>query len=155
MSPDVRAVLVGLATASPGDPIPQERLKSLLSELWIGSNAGLRAMMTVFETSGVVTRHFALPLEEYPALSTSFAQRNARFVEVARALNLRASTAALSRAGLRPDDVTHVILVTSTGLSTPSLDALLANDLPLRQGVRRCPIWGLGCGGGASALGPT
>ena len=153
MARDARAVLVGLATASPGEPVPQERLKSLLADLWIGSDAGLRAMMNVFETSGVVSRHFALPLEEYPALATSFAKRNERFVAVARELNLRASRAALSDAGLSPADVTHVVLVTSTGLSTPSLDALLVNELPLPSSVRRCPIWGLGCGGGAAALG--
>ena len=153
MARDARAVLVGVATASPGDPVPQARLKSLLADLWIGSDAGLRAMMNVFETSGVVSRHFALPLEEYPALSTSFSKRNERFVEVARSLNLTASRAALANAGLTPADVTHIVLVTSTGLATPSLDALLINELPLPSSVRRCPVWGLGCGGGAAALG--
>jgi alkylresorcinol/alkylpyrone synthase len=150
---DARAVLVGLATASPGEPIPQERLKNLLADLWVGSDAGLRAMMNVFETSGVVSRHFAMPLEAYPAIAESFSKRNEKFVEVARELNLRASRFALARAGLAPADVTHVVLVTSTGISTPSLDALLLNELPLDPSVRRYPIWGLGCGGGAAALG--
>lgn len=147
-----RAVLVGLATASPGEPVPQERLKGLLSELWIGSDAGLRTMLNVFETSGVRSRHFALPLEEYVGLGT-FARRNARYLEIARALNVRASQAALRNARLSADDVTHVVLVTSTGISTPSLDARLVNDLPLPGSVRRIPVWGLGCGGGGAGLG--
>jgi alkylresorcinol/alkylpyrone synthase len=149
---DARAVLVGLATASPGEPVPQERLKGLLSDVWIGSDASLRAMLDVFDSSGVRTRHFALPLEEYGEIET-FAQRNARYVERARALNVEASTRALARAGLSPEDVTHVVLVTSTGIATPSLDAHLRNDLPLPASVRRCPVWGLGCGGGGAGLG--
>src|SRR5207249_3660253 len=35
---------------------------------------------------------------------------------------------------------------------TPSLDARLANLLRFRQDVRRTPIWGLGCAGGAAGL---
>ena len=147
-----RAVLRGLATASPGDPVSQERLKGILSDLWIGSDAKLRTMLNVFDSSGVKTRHFALPLEEYAALGT-FAERNTRYVACARALDVEASTKALARAGLSPEDVTHVVFVSSTGIATPSLDAHLINDLPLPGSVRRCPLWGLGCGGGGAALG--
>jgi alkylresorcinol/alkylpyrone synthase len=48
--------------------------------------------------------------------------------------------------------VDHVVFVSSTGESTPSLDARLANLLGFRQDVRRTPIWGLGCAGGAAGL---
>src|SRR5262249_12640583 len=37
-------------------------------------------------------------------------------------------------------------------LATPSIDALLANAMSLRSDVRRTPIWGLGCAGGAAGL---
>src|SRR5207249_9121021 len=55
-------------------------------------------------------------------------------------------------AGLSPEDVDHVVFVSSTGVSTPSIDARLANLLRFRQDVRRTPIWGLGCAGGAVGL---
>jgi alkylresorcinol/alkylpyrone synthase len=45
-----------------------------------------------------------------------------------------------------------VVFVSTTGLSTPSVDALLANEVGFRSGVRRTPIWGLGCAGGAVGL---
>lgn len=149
---DARAHLLGIATASPGEPVPQERFKRLLSDLWIGSDAALRAMLDVFETSGVRTRHFALPLEAYAELET-FAQRNAKFLERARVLNAEASLEALRSAGRSVADVTHVVMVTTTGIATPALDALLINDIGLPLHVRRFPLWGLGCGGGASSLG--
>lgn len=149
---DPRAVLVGLATASPGEPVPQERLKTLLAERWIGSDAALRATLGVFDSSGVRTRHLALPLEAYGA-ETPFPDRNRTFLTRARELNVEVSRRALARAGLTPGDVTHVVMVTSTGIFTPSLDAWLFNDLGLPATVRRAPLWGLGCGGGGAGLG--
>jgi alkylresorcinol/alkylpyrone synthase len=147
-----RAILVGLATASPGEPVPQERLRGVLAEHWIRGHEGLQDVLDVFATSGVRTRHLAAPLEERWGLR-SFAERNARYVEQSRALNVEVARRALARAGRSADEVTHVVLVSSTGLATPSLDAHLVNDLPLPGSVRRAPLWGLGCGGGAAGLG--
>jgi alkylresorcinol/alkylpyrone synthase len=64
----------------------------------------------------------------------------------------RAVRAALDAAGLAPGDVDHLLAVTTTGIATPSLDALLVNRLGLRADVRRTPIFGLGCAGGAGGL---
>ena len=45
-----------------------------------------------------------------------------------------------------------MISVSCTGVMIPSLDAHLANDLPLRPDIRRMPITELGCVAGAAAL---
>jgi alkylresorcinol/alkylpyrone synthase len=147
-----RAVLVGLATASPGEPIAQEHLRGVLAEHWIRDHGALQGVLDVFVTSGVRTRHFAAPLEERWG-QRSFAERNARYLEQARSLNVEVSRRALANAGLTATDVTHVVLVSSTGIATPSLDAHLVNELPLPGSVRRVPLWGLGCGGGGAGLG--
>ena len=54
--------------------------------------------------------------------------------------------------GTATDEIDHIFVVTTTGLTTPSLDALLASCLGLRANVRRSPLFGLGCAGGAGAL---
>ncbi len=64
----------------------------------------------------------------------------------------RAARTALDRAGLKPDQVQHLIFATTTGLATPSVDALLVRRLGLRNDIRRSPLFGLGCAGGAGAL---
>jgi len=58
----------------------------------------------------------------------------------------------LSIAGVSFKDITDIILVNTTGLSTPSLDALLINFLRLNPNVYRYPLWGLGCAGGVRGL---
>jgi alkylresorcinol/alkylpyrone synthase len=124
----------------------------VLAEHWVRDHGGLRDVLDVFVTSGVRTRHLAAPLEERWG-RRSFAERNARYVEEARALDAQVARRALEDAGRAPADVTHVVLVTSTGIATPSLDAHLVNDLSLPGSVRRVPVWGLGCGGGGAGLG--
>ena len=102
--------------------------------------------------SGVATRHLALPLRAYADL-TSFEAANDAFVRIGTDLAETASRAVLDRAGLSPADVDYVFFTSVTGVSAPSLDALLAVRLGLRPDVRRLPSFGLGCAGGAAALG--
>jgi alkylresorcinol/alkylpyrone synthase len=48
--------------------------------------------------------------------------------------------------------VDHVVFISSSGIATPSIEALVANELDFRSDVNRTPIWGLGCAGGAVGL---
>ena len=143
-------VLRSVATALPGAPVPQALVREYVTLGWAGKD--LERMLSVFDTTTVRTRHFALPIEHYVE-PRPFAERNALYVEAARDLDVRASREALARAGLRAGDVTHVVLASSTGIAAPSLDAHLVDDLRLPTSVRRFPLWGLGCAGGATALG--
>ena len=58
----------------------------------------------------------------------------------------------LEVADVETSDVDSIFCVTTTGLMTPSLDARLVAELGLRPDVRRLPLFGLGCAGGAGAL---
>ncbi|MEZ4386711.1 MAG: 3-oxoacyl-[acyl-carrier-protein] synthase III C-terminal domain-containing protein [Candidatus Krumholzibacteriia bacterium] len=80
------------------------------------------------------------------------AERSALYVTAATELSARAAGHALARAGLTPADVDVILYVNTTGLATPSIDARLVNALGLRADVRRLPLWGLGCAGGAAGL---
>ena len=44
------------------------------------------------------------------------------------------------------------MFVTTTGIATPSIDARLVNRLGFRRDIRRTPLFGLGCVGGAAGL---
>jgi alkylresorcinol/alkylpyrone synthase len=112
----------------------------------------LDRLLPLFDRSGVHTRFFAFP-KEYYLDGKSFGRRNDDYIEVAQALGEKAVLLALERASLKPSDVDAFLFTTTTGLATPSVDALLAHRLGLRSNVRRMPFFGLGCAGGAALLG--
>lgn len=49
-------------------------------------------------------------------------------------------------------EIDAMIVVSSSGMATPSLDARMMNQLPFSIHTKRIPIWGLGCAGGAAGL---
>lgn len=143
--------LVSVATATPPHRAVQRDARSLAAHLFRETLAADPRLLQVFDHTEIDGRNTCMPLEWY-GHDHDFAEKNALYVEHALALAAEAGRAALRRAGLETRDVDHVVFVSSTGFATPSLDARLANVLPLRADVRRTPIWGLGCAGGAAGL---
>lgn len=131
---------------------PQDEITATIAPLLTRDPARRALLERLHAASGVATRHLALPLDAYAHL-TSFEAANDAFVRIGSDLAETASRTALAAAGLAPGDVDHVFFTSVTGVSAPSLDALLAVRLGLRPDVRRLPSFGLGCAGGAAALG--
>jgi alkylresorcinol/alkylpyrone synthase len=102
-------------------------------------------------TSGVDTRSLALPLSRYPEL-TGFTEANTAYVEVAVGLGEQAVRSALAAARVAPEDVDAIVMVSSTGVAVPTIDARLATRLGLRPDVKRIPLFGLGCVAGAAGM---
>lgn len=142
--------IAAVATALPPHVVRQEEAVEVARRIYAGRPELLR-LLRVFTGSGVQQRHTAFPADYY-LKERSFEERNRDFIEQGVALAERAAKACLQKAGVRPEQVDHLYLVTTTGLATPSLDALLAPRLGLRSDVRRWPLFGLGCAGGAGAL---
>jgi len=142
--PRLRAV----AHAAPPHVVRQDDARGLFARLFPGVEPRLLA---VFANARIEERRTCMPLEWYGE-PHPFGERNARWIEHATALGAQAAERALERAGLAPGDVDHVVFVSTTGFATPSIDARLANVLGFRTDVRRTPVWGLGCAGGAAGL---
>jgi alkylresorcinol/alkylpyrone synthase len=142
--------IVSVGTALPPHVIAQEEARAALERLCAGKPQLLR-LLRVFARSGVERRYLAFPLEYY-ASGRSFDERNADFVEKGVEIGARAAQEGLRRAGVAPERIDHMVLATTTGLATPSLDALLVDRLGMRRDVRRSPLFGLGCAGGAAAI---
>ena len=103
---------------------------------------------------GIQGRYLALPMRDYYAID-SFANGNDAWLRVAPELAETASRKALQRARLTPRDIDHLFFVTVTGIATPTIDVALSNRLEMRRDLKRTPIFGLGCGGGAAGLART
>jgi alkylresorcinol/alkylpyrone synthase len=143
--------IVSVGTALPNNYVTQETLTAALREFWVAQGAKLDAFDRLHKATKVSGRYLALPMLEYASLE-SFEQSNGAWMRVAPELGAEAARRALSNAGLRPKDVHHLFLVTGTGIATPSIDTRIISALGLRGDIKRTPIFGLGCAGGASGV---
>ena len=143
--------ILSLATETPDNVLPQADALAAARDL-IGANfADFERLSAVFANAGVHYRQLAMPLDWYRS-PRSFPERAAAYLDVALALFVKAAGRALAEAGVSAGEIDTIITVSSTGIATPSLEARAMARLPFRTDVARVPVFGLGCGGGASGL---
>jgi alkylresorcinol/alkylpyrone synthase len=143
--------VAAVGTALPQHRYAQQEIRATVCALWQDRPDALRRLESVHEHVSVRERFLALPLERYLQLA-SFTECNDEYIAAAVRLGERAIGEALARAGLDAGDVDALFAVSVTGVTSPSLDARLCNVLPFRSDVKRTPLWGLGCVGGAAGL---
>lgn len=113
--------------------------------------ASLDRMKPVYANAGVDTRYSCVPADWYET-SHGWAVKNRLYLENAVALLEDTALNALKKAGKTCDDIDAIVSVSSTGIATPSLDAILVENLGLRRDTERTPLFGLGCAGGVLGL---
>lgn len=144
-------VIGAVGRSLPPNHYDQERLIAAFRSLWAERHHNAARVEQLHEAVGVRGRHLALRLEEYAEL-TDFGAANDAFIRVGTDVGAAAVRDALDQARLRPRDVDALFFTTVTGLATPTIDARLVNRLGLRPDVKRTPLFGLGCVGGAAGL---
>ncbi len=142
--------LNSVATAVPPHRLEQTDIERRVHAQF-GDSAMVARLLPVFANTGIERRYSCIPIEWYYD-EHRWADRNAIYREHALALIEEASVRALERAGLPPDRIDAIVSVSTTGLATPSLEALLMERLPFGRHTTRLPIVGLGCVGGALGL---
>jgi len=143
--------ILSVATAVPAHRITQEQAAEFARLQFAGHIPDLARLLRVFTHAGIDTRYFATP-QEWFLSEHDLAEKSALYAREATRLSAAAANKALDQAALLAKDIDYIIYVNTTGLATPSIDARLINEMGLRPDVRRTPIWGLGCAGGAAGL---
>jgi alkylresorcinol/alkylpyrone synthase len=105
----------------------------------------------MFGNTGIERRYSCVPIEWYEE-SHDWPDRNAVYLDSAVDLLEAATNEALRRARREAGEIDAIVVVSTTGIATPSLDALLMERMRLRPTIRRLPIFGLGCVGGVIGL---
>jgi len=147
----MRPALLSLATAVPPIVLSQSEVVARATSLFDGRRSDIDRLLPVFENAGIATRYSCVPLEWYEH-PHSWSERNRLYIENALSLLEQAAADCLAGIGFRPTDIDAIVVVSTTGIATPSLDAHLINRLGLRPDVVRLPIFGLGCAGGVLGL---
>lgn len=143
--------LLSLATAVPPITLGQQEAKALARALFGVRTRLFEQLEPVFDNAGIATRHIVRPAEWYKG-DHGWKARNAVYVEAAEALYIEAAEKALAAAGVAADEADALVTVSTTGITTPSLEARVAGRMGFRGDAERVPVFGLGCAGGVSGL---
>lgn len=129
--------------------VEQQIVKEGAKKLFAPSYPQVERMMSAFDNTEIKTRNMCKPLEYYTSLH-SFEDQNAEYIRISLEYSIQAIEECIASAQISKNEITDLIFVSTTGLSTPSLDALIINKMRLNQNINRMAIFGLGCGGGVS-----
>lgn len=149
-APDPR--LLSVATAVPQHRLDQAAVQVLARTLFAERPPeDLERLLPMFANAGIENRYSCVPMEWYER-PQGWAEKNRLYLHHATELSERAGRAAVAKAGLSMNEIDAVVAVSTSGIATPSLDALLVERMGLRRDVRRLPVFGLGCAGGVLGL---
>ncbi len=140
-----------VAKALPPFKLTQDQIREFVRIQFSESALPIDRLIEVFENAEIDERYFSVPIDWYRT-KRSFEEKNQTYIDSSRSLGQICATCCLQNSGVIPSEIDYIIFVSTTGLATPSMDARLINLLGLRPDVRRTPIWGLGCAGGAAGL---
>ena len=146
----MQARLRALKSAVPPFVIDQRDAEARASVLFNGRK-DIARLLSVFGNTGIERRYSCVPIEWYEQ-PHGWKDRTQLYIENAVALFEKAANACMDEAGLKSGDIDAIVTVSTTGIATPSLDALTVERMGLRRDIKRLPIFGFGCAGGVIGL---
>ena len=151
--------IVSIGLANPGLPIPQASIASFMKFAHQLDEVESRKLSFLYRKSGIEMRHSVLMdfEKEHPSEFTFFPtnkelspfpgtkSRMEVFTKTAPQLAFEASKNCLDKVGLASDEITHLILVSCTGMVAPGVELELMSLLNLPETVERYCIHFMGC----------
>src|SRR5215469_7420838 len=138
-------------SAFPEHYYSQKFLLEQLQQYWGGQLKNPHTLARLHRNVAVEGRHLAMPYEKYYDLKTWGCANNV-WIEVAQELGEQALCRALHHADIDASNIGALFFTSVTGISSPSIDALLVNRMRLSPNIKRLPIFGLGCVAGAAGI---
>ncbi len=131
--------------------VNQEEAKQCAKNVFIGSFPQIERLLGAFDNTEIKTRNFCKPLDYYTE-PHSFQNQNLEYIRISLEYSVKAIEDCISSAQIKKEEITDIIFISSTGLATPSLDALIVNKMRLNPNINRLPVFGLGCAGGVAGF---
>ncbi len=143
--------VVAVGTAVPPFCFEQQDIRELARQHFQEQLECTQGLIGVFENVQVRRRFFCVPLEWFERPHT-FSEKNEEYIRWSERLSIEAIERCLKKANLDPRHVDHLVFVSTSGMSTPSMDARIMNQLGFGIHTKSTPIFGLGCAGGSTGL---
>lgn len=131
--------------------IEQEKVKTIAQELFAPSFPKIERMLNVFDNTEIKTRNLCKPIEHYSTIH-SFEEQNKEFIQVFLDYSVEAIEKCIATAAIEKETITDIIFISTTGLATPSVDALIINKMKLHENINRMSLFGMGCAGGVAGF---
>ncbi len=142
--------LLALKSAVPNHVLDQRDVMQRAERLFAG-RGDIARLLPVFENTGIATRYSCVPIDWYES-DHGWRERTALYVENAVDLIAEVTAKLLDEAKLPAEAIDTIVVASTTGVATPSLDARLIERMCMSRTIRRLPIFGLGCAGGVIGL---
>lgn len=153
--------ILGIGTAVPKSYFSQSD-SGEIAEHYLGKDEQLQRLLPILYKKTKVKKRYSVTLDSsegdlrdrqklYSPLSSptdngpGTAERMRFFEEYASELALNAAQQALEQAGVRAEEITHLVTVSCTGMVAPGFDIDLVNTLPLKADTPRTHIGFMGC----------
>lgn len=148
--------IISIEQAIPPYELKQDKAVEFARELFSGSFKDIERLLRAFQNGQIEKRNFVKELDWYK-VDRSFEEKNAAYIEGAVSLGREAIEKCLSQSEFLKESIPYheidaIFFISTTGLSTPSIEARIMNQLNFSSHTKRIPIWGLGCAGGASGI---
>ncbi|MBC8044229.1 MAG: type III polyketide synthase [Rhizobacter sp.] len=144
--------VIAIGTAQPPFVLTQKSVGQFASGLYGETYKGdLSRLTAIFDRTEIDERRFCVPIDWFAAPKT-FQEKNDLYITHGLSLSETAIENCLAESQTSYGEIDYLMFVSTTGLSTPAMDARLIERLPFRKNIKRMPLFGLGCAGGAVSL---
>lgn len=145
------AKIHSLATAVPEHVLETEMVRREAAKFFGGFSGLFESLLPVFANTGIKRRYSVCePAWFYD--KQGWPERMAEFHRGAKELFHAVARQALDDADISAAEISTIVMVSSTGIATPSIEAHMLAEMGFREDVKRVPVFGLGCAGGLSGL---
>lgn len=146
------AYIVATSTGFPNNYYPQQVLSTALQKYFLAMDLDfdLEIVERFFTNVSIDGRYFAFPLDSFydpPGFGTV---ANAA-IDTSVVMLTKTVSKLLEQVELEPQQISQLTSVTLTP-AVPSLDIRLMNHIPFAPNIKRMPLCGVGCMGGAFSL---
>ncbi|KAA0550176.1 type III polyketide synthase [Bacillus sp. BGMRC 2118] len=148
--------IASVGVCIPPNHLTQDTTMEFAAELFQQSFKDLPRLLKVFENAEIRSRNLAEDITWFKQDHT-FEEKNNTYIKHAVELGAKAITNCLDnqtflQSTIPYNEIDAIFFISTTGISTPSIEAKIMNKLSFSPHTKRIPIWGLGCAGGAAGL---
>src|SRR5699024_9128639 len=144
--------ITSIGVGIPAYTLTQHEVKEMVPQLFPAFRTKMRRLLPIFDHSQIDERQVVVH-KEWFLEEHSFSERNQLYIDETIRLYVQAIQECMHNLKVFThefplEQIDMLLFVSSSGISTPSIDAHIMNELPFRSDVVRLPLWGLGCAGG-------